>query len=354
MDYKELLKKYWFVGIIGIALIVFVGVYALDAYNNRELTVSSKQVDGKYAVYSVDGEYVFADDFYNSLFTQNGLNCEFIAFQREIFNKSYETTDEMNTIAGNYAAYMYQTYGDAYVDDQLKQMGYIGGVGDLNNYYIDSQKRDLLITDYIKAHSSEILDPFMENYTPRVIYHILVKVADISSETDDDGNTTYTANPTQEETDKLNAILEALESRPFQEVATEYSDDGSAQYGGYIGCISKVNSANYYPIFSETSLALADNEVSDVITSQAGYHIIWNAGSSIDTLSGDSEFLSEIENQNPTLSIKAIMNKADELGYKIVDEQLQTYIDTQIQTIEQQMAEAEAQMNAAQESEDAE
>ena len=61
MDYKELLKKYWFVGVVAIVLLVFVGVYAADAYKNRELTVTAKDVDGKSAVYSVDGEYVLFD-----------------------------------------------------------------------------------------------------------------------------------------------------------------------------------------------------------------------------------------------------------------------------------------------------
>ncbi len=43
MDKKELLKKYWFIGVIAIALLVFVGIYAADAYKNREIVVNNKQ-----------------------------------------------------------------------------------------------------------------------------------------------------------------------------------------------------------------------------------------------------------------------------------------------------------------------
>lgn len=332
MNYKDLFKKYWFVGLIGIVLIVFIGIYAVDAYNNRELTVSSKQVDGKYVVYSVDGDNVYADDFYNSLFTSNGLNCEFIQFEREIFNKAYETTEEMSTLASNYASYMFQQYGEEYISDQLKQMGYIDGTSDLIQYYIDSQKSELLVADYIKANKDDVFTSYAQDNSPRMIYHILVKVADISSETAEDGSTVYTANPTAEEQEKLNKILEALKTKAFEEVAKEYSDDTSGQQGGMIGVISNANASNYYPIFSETSLTLSDDEVSEVITSQAGYHIIWNAGSSLDILLLDSNFIYDLQDSMPALNIKAIMAKANELGYEIVDKDLLAMVNAQLES----------------------
>jgi len=64
MDKKELLKKYWFICLIAVALLVFIGIYAADSYKNKEITVSNRQIDGKYVVYTVDGEPVYADDFY--------------------------------------------------------------------------------------------------------------------------------------------------------------------------------------------------------------------------------------------------------------------------------------------------
>lgn len=332
MDYKELLKKYWFVALIGIVLFVFIGIYAADAYKNRELVVSEKQIDGQYAVYSIDGEYVFADDFYDSLFTQSGLNCEIIQFQREILNKAYENTDEIESTAANYSAYMLQTYGEEYCLSQLKQMGYTNGIEDLSQYYIDSQKRVLLVTDYVKSHEADIITPYKEENDPRLIYHILVKVADISTEVGEDGSSIYTANPTEEEKAKLDNILAALKTKSFQDVALEYSDDSSGQLGGLIGVISNANSSNYYPIFSKTSLALKDDEVSEVITSQAGYHIIWNAGSSTDTLLTDQAFLSSLEDNNPVIGVKAMMDKSNELGYEIVDQELLNMINAQLES----------------------
>ena len=134
MDLKELIKKYWFVGLVAIALIAFTGIYVSDELKNREPVVSSKTVDSKYVAYSVDGENIFADDFYKSLYDENGINCAFIAFQRAVLDGAYETSEDMNTVASNYAAYMYQTYGQDYILDQLKAMGYVNGVDDLTQY----------------------------------------------------------------------------------------------------------------------------------------------------------------------------------------------------------------------------
>lgn len=332
MDYKELIKKYWFVALIGVLLIVFIGVYAMDAYKNRELTVQSKDVDGKSAVYSVDGEYVLADDFFNSLYQVNGLSSEFTAFQRAVLNSAYETTDDMNTLATSNAAYAYQQYGEPYIVSILQSMGYTNGSDDLVDYYIDSQKSNLLTSDYLKAHEAEYITPYQTENDGRVIYHILVKVADVASETDADGNTTYTANPTEEESKKLQDILEALKTKPFQEVAAEYSDDSSAQSGGYIGYIGKANGTNYYPVFTEASMKLANDEVSEPITSQAGYHIIWNAGSSTETLLNDNSFLTLLLQDNPTISLRSVMDKAKELNYEIVDETLSNMIKAQLES----------------------
>ena len=65
MDAKELLKKYWFIGVIGIALLVFIGVYAADAYKNREITVNTKQVDGKYVAEIFESKLRFENSIWH-------------------------------------------------------------------------------------------------------------------------------------------------------------------------------------------------------------------------------------------------------------------------------------------------
>lgn len=332
MKFSEILKKYWFVGVIGILLIVFIGIYGADAYKNREIVVSNKEVDGKYVVYSVDGKDIIADDFYNTLYDKNGLSCAFVQFQRAVLDNAIETTDDMKEIATNYAAYIYQTYGEDYVLDQLQQMGYVNGTDDLIQYYIDSQKQTMLVNEYLTANSDTYLKPFIEENDPRVIYHILVKVADITETKDADGNSVFTANPTTEEKVKLDAVLKGLETKSFEDVAVELSDDSSGKNGGYIGYIGNDNYNNYYQIFSKTAMQLKNDEVSDVITSQAGYHILWNAGNSIDVLLQDSNFMQTITEKYPNLTIKAVMEKADLTGFEIVDSSLKELIQSQLES----------------------
>lgn len=332
MDYKELLKKYWFVGLIGVVLIVFIVVYAIDASKNQETIVQSKQVDGKYAVYSVDGDYVFADDFYQSMFEKIGMNCELNAFRRAVVNDAYQTTTEMQDMSAQFASYYYQMYGESIIYE-LEQMGYTNGYEDLMQLYIDDVKaqqltNDYMNKDYLNTRLDDLINDYNETNSPRIIYHILVKVADITTNTNEDGTTTYTANPTAEEQEKLNTILEELKTKDFKEVAKQYSDDGSAQDGGYIGVISYANSSNYYEIFSTTSMTLTDDQVSDVITSQAGYHIIWDAGSTNDLLFEDDSYKTEILNLDPTIEIRSLYDKANELGYEIIDQKLVTYFDS--------------------------
>ena len=332
MDKKELFKKYWFVGLVAVVLLVFVGIYAADAYKNRDIVVNNKQTDGKYVAYELDGEPVFADDLYASLYETNGLSQTVVAFERAIFDAGYETTDEMKNIAANSAASILSRYSEEYVLESLNAMGYTGGIEDLTKYYIDSQKQEVLIKEFVSNNKDEYLTPVLGT-NGRLIYHILVKT-DCSEVLDEDGNLIgYEANPTDEQKEKLTQIQDALndENNSFEYVAYLYSDDGSKQNGGYIGVINEENMSMYDETFAKTSLALGDGEISDVITSQFGYHIIKNAGTDPDTILNDYYFLSDLENNYPTLALKAIMNKAAELGFEIKSEDLKAQIEAQME-----------------------
>ena len=332
MDKKELLKKYWFIGLVGLVLLVFVGVYAADAYKNRDIVVNNKQTDGKYVAYELDGNPVMADELYESLYDSNGLSQAVVAFERALFEAGYETTDAMKTIAANSAASILSSYSEEYVLQSLKSMGYTGGIDDLTQYYIDGQKQELMVKEYITGNADKYLTDAMGT-NGRLIYHILVK-CDVNEVTDEDGNIIgYEAAPTDEQKEKLAQIQDALndENNTFEYVAYMYSDDGSSSNGGYIGVINEENRENYDRFFADVSMALKDGEVSDVVTSQFGYHIIKNVGSQADTVLEDYYFLSELENSYPALALNAIMAKAEELGFEIIDEDLKAEIEAQME-----------------------
>lgn len=330
MNAKELLKKYWFVALIALALTAFVVMYSVDAYKNRDITVKNKQIDGKYVAYTIDDEPVYADDLYDSLyaFQNNGASQVMVNYERQVFNTAYETTDEMKNRAAISVANIINSYSKDYLDKYLRSVGYSQGFEEMDKYYIDSMKQELLIKEYALAHEDEVLGDLGTN--PRLIYHILVK-CETSEVTDEQGNViAYEANPTDEQKAKLDEILEALkaEDSSFEYTAYTYSEDGSKDKGGYIGLINEENSTMYDQMFAKTALALADGEVSEPIVSQFGYHIIKNAGTSPDKLLDDYYYLADMQNSNPTLALKATLEKGKELGFEIKSEELINYYNS--------------------------
>ena len=330
MNAKELLKKYWFVALIALALTAFVVMYSVDAYKNRDITVKNKQIDGKYVSFTIDGEPVYADDLYNSLYAyqNNGASQVMVNYERQVFNTAYETTDEMKNRAAISVANIINSYSKDYLDKYLRSVGYSQGFEEMDKYYIDSMKQELLIKEYVLAHQDELLSDLGTN--PRLIYHILVR-CETSEVTDEQGNViAYEANPTDEQKAKLDEILEALkaEDSSFEYTAYTYSDDGSKERGGYIGLINEENSTMYDQMFAKTALALADGEVSEPIVSQFGYHIIKNAGTSADKLLDDYYYLADMQSSNPTLALKATLEKGKELGFEIKSEELINYYNS--------------------------
>ena len=336
MDKKDFLKKYWFICLIAAALLVFIGIYAADSYKNREITVSNKQIDDKYVVYTVDGEPVYADDFYEKLYAAAGQTQAVVAYERAIFEAGIETTEEMKNNAAAYASTILQSYSQEYVLSSLKAMGYTNGLDDLTQYYIDAQKQDQMIRDYVTANADAYVVPALGT-NGRIIYHILVQ-CETEPVYDEEGNIVeYKANPTEEQTAALNSILEYLsdENNTFEYAAYQFSEDtGSKDNGGYIGAINEENAAIYDEMFAKAALALNDDEVSDVVVSQFGYHIIKNVGSTVEKALNDYYFLSDLENSYPNLAIKAILEKGAELGFEIKDKELLDSINSQLESEE--------------------
>ena len=331
MNTKELLKNYWFVGVVAIVLLAFIGVYIADTYKNKEVTVSSRQIDGKYVAYTIDDEPVFADDFYDSLFSyQNtGASQAMVSYERDVFNAAYETTDEMKNIASISASNALNSYSKEYLDSYLRSVGYQNGFDDITEYYIDSLKQEKLLKEYVLDNAETYLSESIGT-DGRLIYHILVK-CDTTEIVDEEGNVTgYEADPTDEQAQKIQTIQDLLneESASFEYIAYQYSEDSSRTYGGYIGMINEENMENYDSAFAKAAMQLEEDEISDIVVSQFGYHIIKNAGVTPEKILDDYYFLNTLESTYPTLTLNAVLNKGEELGFVILSEDLKDYCES--------------------------
>jgi peptidyl-prolyl cis-trans isomerase SurA len=90
------------------------------------------------------------------------------------------------------------------------------------------------------------------------VRHILLKPNEVLSD--------------KEAKQKIEGIKERIDhGTPFQDMARQYSDDGSASNGGDLGWISPGDTV---PVFEKTMAELAINEVSAPIRSQFGWHLI--------------------------------------------------------------------------------
>ncbi len=90
---------------------------------------------------------------------------------------------------------------------------------------------------------------------------------------------------------KANLILKKIQSgQDFSEMAKKYSEDVSASSGGEIGLVTK---GNLVPEFEEVAFSLKEGEISDVVESRYGYHII-----KVDrVIDGESKSLDEMKEQ---------------------------------------------------------
>lgn len=330
MNFKEIFKKFWFVILMGVALLAFVFYYAISLNKaDGENTVASKVVDGKNVIYSINDENYFADDLFNQLNSSSGPSIAYNIYKRNVISKAIKTTSEMESTAASYAAYMLQYYGEDQLTSYVKQMGY-NSISDLTNIYIDQLKEDEFVKNFLAENESTYVTPLVNENNIKKISHILIMVDDVTEETDEAGNIIHVAHPTEEEQAALDTVLEELKTRTFEEVAIDHSEDGSASSGGLLGIVGNFNSSYYVKEFSDTCLALKAGEVSDVVTTEYGYHIIKAEEATTDEILEDTTFYNMVYENSLSDLYKTIQTKGEELGYEIVDEDLKNLIDKNI------------------------
>ncbi len=329
MDIKDILKRFWFVFLIAAIFVVFIGVYAVNTIQNQPVKITAKEENGSYLIYSIGDESLTADDLYDELKESYGVSTLYRKFDELVSDKAIETTSEMKDLAANQAAYFLQQYGEEEADAQMQSLGY-GSSKDLDEYFLYAQKSQMLRADYLKAHYDEYVAPYVEENNPKIISHILIKVADITEEENEDGETVYTANPTEEEKAKLDEVVQALENgEDFAEVAKEYSEDGSASSGGLLGYFDD-NNSTYVKSFKNEAMKVNEGETSEVFTSEYGYHIIYCNSQNVDEFYDYSEFLEAIYGDDVVLYNAPLLEKAEELGITIQDTELYEQLMSEI------------------------
>ncbi|MFZ3589809.1 peptidylprolyl isomerase [Bacillus sp. DJP31] len=220
-----------------LALTISAGVLALTACNNAESTDSE-------AIVESSAGNVTKDELYDAMKEKYGEQVLRELVYSKVLSENYEVTDEevdkeLNSLK--------EQYGDQFPvvlqqngfksEDQFKKTLKVGLLQE------KVAMKDVKVTDEEVEEHYNTLKPELK------ASHILV---------DDEAKA-------QEVKKKLD------EGGSFEELAKEYSKDGSAAAGGDLGYFG---AGKMVPEFEEAAYALKVGEVSGLVKSEFGYHII--------------------------------------------------------------------------------
>ncbi|MGN1344297.1 MAG: peptidylprolyl isomerase [Traorella sp.] len=320
----EKIKENWFVVLVAAILISSIGYYAYDTNKGK---LPGKKENGKDVVTTIGDTNYYADDFFEELYgdmssgTSTGTSVLFSLFERAVVDQSVKLTDDMKLNIANAVTQTKQNYSgqESTLLSYLQAAGY-SSLDDLEAYFTHYFKLMELMANAYDEDIENLFKPIYEQEAPRVVSHILVKVEDTDKFV-----------LTDEEKQLMDDIDKALaDGKDFAEVAKEYSDDGSASNGGYLGYVDKLNTVSYVEEFVDAALKAEKGVVTDWFKTQYGYHKILVTENDFDALLADESIretiYASIESFYPTLNSEIIWKTAQDMNVKFGNEDIEKAI----------------------------
>ncbi len=321
---NQFLKKYWYVILVSIVFVIGIAAVII---NQGAGQVSSKQIDGKYVVSSIDGHNLTADELYAQAQEQYEGPLASLIFEKEVLERTFEYTEDEKVQArlegdqtiAYYKSMLGEDVAEEIISNQLQAMGYDAD-DTISDYYLNAAASERLINNYFEENIEE--DLFADEQ-PVLVSHILVRPQQ-EGETDEE-ETDEIDEATQA---KMDEIDKALEEKEFGEVALEMSaDPGSAKNNGSLGIVYK--SISFHPEFLDATYDLEVGEVSDWIKSPSGWHKIVITSDDREEIKSHPEFNQLMSTYAPNLRGLAFFQQAENLNIDFSDnpefeEQLRT------------------------------
>lgn len=306
----EHLKKYGFLLLIVILLVVGTVVFSKQQIDSN---FKGKKVNGKDIVFAINGVNFTADEYYEELLPDLAGVELYRLFERFVLSE-IETSDEIKEQSATYASNQIantSSQGTAALEQLEKAIlasGYKNGLKDLPTLYENQAKLIVLERDYIKANREATADLYIKDNNPRVVSHILIKMADVE-------------NPTEAETKKWEEAKAALANGDdFGEVAVKFSDDeGTATKKGSLGYVDK--NSQIEQVFLENAAKVSKGNTSEWFNGKNGKHIILVEEDSFDGLIETDEFVSSISQVYPVVQKQSVYDASANLEVTFENEE---------------------------------
>ena len=316
----EKIKENWFVVLVACILVAAIGYYTIDTNKGK---LPGKKTDGKDVVMSIGDVDYYADDLYTELYgdaassTSVGTQVLFSQFEKYVVDNAIKADSDMKVQIASAVTGTKQQYSgyESQLTAQLQAAGY-SGIDDLEAYFTHYFKLKKIIEDAYEKDIENLFSSVYEKASPRTVSHILVKISDFDK-------------ITEKEQKKLDDIDQALkDGKEFSEIAKEYSDDGSASDGGYLGYMDK--NTSYVTEFKEAALKTEKGQMTDWVKTQYGYHRILVNETDKDALLADKEnrdgIYQAIESAHPELNAQIIWDTAQNMGVTFASEEIENAI----------------------------
>lgn len=318
----EKIKENWFVVLVAAILIGAVGYYTYDTNKGK---LPGKHVDGKDVIATIGDTTYFADELYTELYGDEasessvGTQVLFSYFEKIVVDKAVESDTDLKLQVANAVTSIKQNIAqsgnEAQIVKQLQAAGY-SGIDELDQYFTHYFKLTKIIGEAYDKDLDKLFTPIYEKNSPRTVSHILVKISDFKNVTADE----------QKKLDDVDAALKA--GKKFEDVAKEFSDDGSAKDGGNLGYVDK--NTKFVEPFLKASLKAEKGVVTDWVKTEYGYHKILVTETDKDALMKNEAIRSSIheaiETANPDLNAKIIWETAQNMDVKFANDKIEKAI----------------------------